>query len=441
MYQLSSKHIQLYRIMFILLLTIAYPTAKLFSAATSDTYFKTAKERFSKSEYQEAITQYTTALSNEETLKHCPKQEIINANMSCGQAYWALREYEQGMIGFENRLHDAQHPPLKRPCDIRNMKPENLAGKTVLVYAEDYGIGDDITFMIGAKEIKDAGARVILYTKKGFLKPLLSRSTECFDEVTKKMPAEDTYDYDVYMLSLPWHRKNADGSQSPINIGSYIHPLDSRVRECDEKYTQAYGDSDICPIGICWQTSTNPVPGGRIVYRTIPLHLLATLAQIKNVALHSMQGGGHYPVTESTFQEEKATEKGKDLDKYDLLPEGYEVKQYGMPHNPQKPGVYVFDDSFDKRGSFEDTAAFMTVIHKRGGFTISCDTSTSCLAGALGVLTYMLLPFYSDSRWGQRPEGGVSTNNRFYKNVTEIWQETPGEWEPVINRLKEILQR
>jgi hypothetical protein len=66
---------------------------------------------------------------------------------------------------------------------------------------------------------------------------------------------------------------------------------------------------------------------------------------------------------------------------------------------------------------------------------ITCDTSVAHLAGALGVPTWVLLPYFSDWRWG--PMHAPCT---LYPSITKYQQqEREGDWEPVIARVVDEL--
>jgi len=77
-------------------------------------------------------------------------------------------------------------------------------------------------------------------------------------------------------------------------------------------------------------------------------------------------------------------------------------------------------------GDFADTAAALTSLD----LLISVDTAIAHLAGALGVPTWLLLPFNPDWRWlrGRR-------DTPWYPSLTLYRQDDPMEWAPVIDRL------
>jgi ADP-heptose:LPS heptosyltransferase len=67
---------------------------------------------------------------------------------------------------------------------------------------------------------------------------------------------------------------------------------------------------------------------------------------------------------------------------------------------------------------------------------ITVDTITAHMAGALGVPTWVLLPWDADWRW--------MTNRRdspWYPRTALFRQSTPGRWDDVIERVADALTR
>jgi len=83
-------------------------------------------------------------------------------------------------------------------------------------------------------------------------------------------------------------------------------------------------------------------------------------------------------------------------------------------------------------GDFADTAALMMELD----LIISVDTAAAHLAGALGRRIWTLLPFVPDWRWGL--ESGTVP---WYPTMRLFRQPALGDWEPVIGRVKEELDR
>lgn len=81
--------------------------------------------------------------------------------------------------------------------------------------------------------------------------------------------------------------------------------------------------------------------------------------------------------------------------------------------------------------TFRDTAAIIAGLD----LVVTVDTSIAHLAGALGKLTWVLLPHVGDWRWFT--EGNESP---WYSSVRLFRQERDGEWTPVIERIADTLR-
>ena len=70
-------------------------------------------------------------------------------------------------------------------------------------------------------------------------------------------------------------------------------------------------------------------------------------------------------------------------------------------------------------------------------FIISIDTSLIHLAGAMNKKSYLLLSKPPDWRWGYDSKHEVN----WYKSVHIIRQNSPGDWNDVIERLKLMINK
>jgi ADP-heptose:LPS heptosyltransferase len=65
---------------------------------------------------------------------------------------------------------------------------------------------------------------------------------------------------------------------------------------------------------------------------------------------------------------------------------------------------------------------------------ITVDTSVAHLAGALGLKTWLILPYVSDYRWGLE-----ANTSPWYDNITIFRQSFPGEWGKPLNAVSSLL--
>lgn len=68
---------------------------------------------------------------------------------------------------------------------------------------------------------------------------------------------------------------------------------------------------------------------------------------------------------------------------------------------------------------------------------VTVDTGIAHLAGALGIRTFMMVPFVREWRWGDPLEHAETTP--WYPSMRIFSQREPGDWEGVISRVKEAI--
>src|SRR5262249_20301497 len=148
-------------------------------------------------------------------------------------------------------------------------------------------------------------------------------------------------------------------------------------------------------IGIHWRGREGVVSSRR---RDIPLKCFTSLARIPAVRLVSLQ-------------------KGIGRHELDQIQGEFEVKDFG-------------DDLDSTHGAFSDSAAIM----KNLELVISSDTSVPHLAGALGVPTWLALPFEPDWRWLLD-----RSDSPWYPTMRLFRQKKPGDWAAVFEEIRAAL--
>ncbi|MEL6345124.1 MAG: tetratricopeptide repeat protein [Myxococcota bacterium] len=143
-------------------------------------------------------------------------------------------------------------------------------------------------------------------------------------------------------------------------------------------------------IGVCWQG--NPTARGDGT-RSFSLQHLRSLAAIPGVALISLQRGAGEP----------------QLDGVDW--------------------VHALD-GLDEDAAFVDTAAVMMSLD----LVVTADTSVAHLAGALGRPVWIALRAVPDWRWMLDRE-----DSPWYPTARLFRQPTPGDWDAVFQRMKDVL--
>lgn len=106
-----------------------------------------------------------------------------------------------------------------------------------------------------------------------------------------------------------------------------------------------------------------------------------------------------------------------------------ETEWHSLVVAPDAEPMLPLPNVHDHRASltdFEATAQLIT----RCDLTITVDTATAHLAGALGLRYWLLLPQPPEWRWG-----GTGTTTPWYPLATIYRQPAPGAWVPVFERL------
>ncbi len=279
--------------------------------------------------------------------------------------------FEHGWPLYEWRWKRAEFAARKRafPQPVW-LGEESLAGKTILLHNEQ-GLGDLIQFCRYAPLVAERGARVILETPPCLL-GILQSLDGVHEFVAKGGPLPDV-DMHCSVLSLPLaFRTTLDAVPAAL---SYLHGDPDRRRIWEEKL----GPKTRRRVGLVWSGSAGHANDHN---RSIPL---ATLAP-------ALLDGVEYVCLQRELRES---------DKEALQRRG-DIRFYG-----------------EELVDFADTAALCELMD----VVISVDTSVAHLAGAVGMKTYVLLPFHPDWRWQLD-----RTDSPWYPSVHLIRQQISGDW-------------
>jgi len=378
---------------------------------TTTNPFHQCEEFFKQSNYDKAIIGY------EKTLPHVFDQHTLRAFVNYAEALLAKGLYAEGFRFFDWRLHLANErdqqkriTKLTKPWD--GSDPKN---KTIVIYAEQ-GHGDTFFFLRNIKKLNELGAHTILVVKK-LLHPILTHCDFIDQLITDNEPLPD-YDADVFMMSLP--RYVSSEGLRPTTVETIVN---RKTIKADQSLIEQYAQqpelqNDTFKIGICWRASALPAGQTRQLQRDIPLKLLMQLNKLKNIKLYNLLATNvaHRPLYESEFKQRAALGTLGILDEFDCI-------------SDDCPPLYSFEE---KNGAFVDTAALMHYMD----LIISVDTSIACLAGALHLPVWILLPYESDWRWMTE-----RTDTPWYPTARLFRQTTQGEWESVMEDIVEALEK
>jgi hypothetical protein len=286
-----------------------------------------------------------------------------------------FREYEwrKACPGF------ADDPRYKLP---RPWRGEDLRGKTLYIYPELYQ-GDLLQFGRYALLAEQAGARVILGAPR-HMHALFQTMSPALTLVADDAAPPD-YDVQAALLTLP--ALFGTTLQTVPAWPAYLGAEPARV----EKWRRRIGDHGF-KIGIAWQGSA------LAVQRSFPLAAaVAGLGRTPGVRLISLR-------------------KHNGLEQLDALAPG---------------AVETLGEDFDPGpDAFLDTAAAMTCCD----LFVTPDTSVVHVAGALGLRTWLALPFVGDWRWLEE-----QTDTPWYPSVRIFRQPAPGDWGSVFEAMAAAL--
>lgn len=305
-------------------------------------------------------------------------------------ALMRTKKYKKGLKLFENRIsreaaiamQNKTYPNLA--SYDRLWKGENIKDKTILVYYEA-GFGDTIMFSRYLPLLKKRCKKLIFYPQKQLV-PLYVQSNLGIDEIIEGFIPEKNMDFDVHtpLMSLPYLLGLSDKKVFEYSEG-YLNSDHELVKEYKDKFF----NNDKLKIGIKWQGNTYYDTD-----RVIPTEAFSSLIELDNTKFYSFQ----------TFEGSENLEKLNS--KYDIVDIGSELID------------------------FSQTAAALENLD----LVICNDTSLAHLAGALGIPCMVLLPYEVNWRW----HDDLSKCD-WYDNIKLFRQKTMGDWNEVIEEVKEFL--
>ncbi|MCX8521601.1 MAG: tetratricopeptide repeat protein [Rhodoferax sp.] len=284
------------------------------------------------------------------------------------EAGWPLYEWR-----WERKKQDSPKPVFRKPLWLGQ---ESLAGKTILLHAEQ-GFGDCIQFARFAQQVADLGATVVLEVFASLMGVLAS--VQGVSQLLEKGKPRPLYDYHCPLMSLPLALKTRlDQVPSP---GAYVEPDPQKV----QLWAGRLGEKKGLRVGLAWSGRTSHA-----------------FDKQRSMALSELLGNLPAGLDYVSLQKDV-----RETDRQTL--EQSAVRHFG-----------------DQVQDFSDTAALCHLMD----VVLSVDTSVVHLAGALGVRTWVMLPFVPDWRWLLQGEGSP-----WYASVRLYRQGLDKNWKPVFQRV------
>jgi hypothetical protein len=318
--------------------------------------------------HQDALSAYIAATKQ--------KPEGFQAHLNEALCRLKMGDFAQGWATYEWRWRDERIPvrPFHQPLWLGE---ENLAGKTILLYAEQ-GLGDTLQSCRYVRLVSGLGAKVLLEVQPPLKALLLGlMGAEVFSE-NETLP---DFDYHCPLMSLPL-AFNTRIYNIPADI-PYLFSTANKVRAWQERL----GERIMPRIGLAWSGNRD---------HSNDSNRSLALASLVNILSASLQFVSLQPA---------------------LRPEDAPT----LEHFPQ---LQHFGDLLT---DFSDTAALI----EHMDLVISVDTSVAHLAGAMGKRVWLLLPFNPDWRWLLERD-----DSPWYPTMRLFRQPAFGDWDSVMAAVK-----
>lgn len=294
-----------------------------------------------------------------------------------------MGDFKTGFQHYELRWVQDDMPTLPSGLGGRRMWDSAPMKGTLLVLREQ-GMGDVIQCLRFLPLIKEKVGRLVVQVPES-LHALVKRMNVA-DEIIPPdaLPECDSF---IPFLSLP-RVLAVDEAALVATNAPYLRADAERLAKWQERM-KAPGKK----VGLVWRGASGHTNDHN---RSMSLVILARLLQRKDITFYSLQKGAGEDEL-AAFSNHR-----------NLIPLGAEIKDY------------------------DDTAAIL----KQLDVLISVDTSVVHLAGALGVKSWLMVPYVPDWRWMLNRE-----DSPWYPSLRLFRQPQRKAWAPVIARLNEELQK
>lgn len=352
-------------------------------------YFHLAEALHEGGQSDEAIAAY------ERTLALSP--DHAQARWNLGLELMLRGDYLRGLP-----LHEEAGRARDASAESQYTQPRwdgsDLHHRRILLHSNQ-GMGDAIQFFRYVPMVRARGGQVILLSY-----PPLRRLLGSQEGVTQfigrdqatfgsqwivEQGAEPLPQFDVHCLLMSLVRIFGTTLESiPAHV-PYIVPDASLVEHWRQRLA---GEPAAIKVGLVWAGNPNP-PSNR--KRSTTLAAMAPLADVSGVRFYSLQKG----------------------------------EAAGQARHP--PHGMELVDWMQEVSDFADTAALAVNLD----LVISIDTSVAHLAGALGLPTWVALPFAADWRWLRQ-----RSDSPWYPTMHLFRQPRIGDWEATMKQIAAELQ-
>lgn len=308
---------------------------------------------------------------------------LAEAHFNAALQLLATGDFETGWKEYEWRWRlDTQ--TTHRPS-APHWKGESLAGRTILLYAEQ-GFGDALQFVRYAPLVARRASRVFLRCHPELVH--LFASMPGLSAVVASDEALPPFDLCAPLMSLPG-LFGTTLHTIPADV-PYLRASPERVSDWRARVRR---DERELHVGLAWASN----PGSRLGrLKSVRLQEFAPIAGRQDLVFHSLQKG---PASADAAN--------------------------------RPPGMNLVDHDAELE-SFADTAALIENLD----LVITVDTAVAHLAGALGKPVWTLVSYPPVWRWAHQGETSL-----WYPTMRLFRQPRPGQWDTVIGRVAEALRQ
>jgi len=321
--------------------------------------------------HDDAVDRYERALASE------PAYPDAEWNRSL--SLLALGRYRDGWHGYEARWSRAAAPTPPNGHVPRWTGREDISGRTVLIQHEQ-GYGDALQMLRFVPSLEQAGARCAIQAPSALV-ALLTRSFPAARVVPLGDCPADA-DLRISAMSLPLAMGIFTESAIP-RVVPYLVADRAKTVQWSAQLTARRGAA----VGLVWRGLGTHANDRN---RSLALEALTPLLRRTHIRFVTLQKG----LTEAERE-----------------------------HLAGHDNVLVLDEALT---SFDDTAAVMPTLD----LVISVDSAPAHLSGALGLPTWVLLPFSPDWRWLL-----ARNDSPWYPTARLFRQPTIGDWAAVVTQV------
>lgn len=288
----------------------------------------------------------------------------------------------EGFREFEARFHKNDPVPV-RFSEVQPWDGTTFSGKTLLVHAEQ-GFGDTFQFLRYLPLVAERGGKIIFECQHESLLDILTISLRGTAYVYVRGEALPEVHLQVPLLSLP-RIFGTTLETIPASV-PYLVP---KERDREVWKTRMQSEKGF-RVGLVWAGRPKPDPK-----RSASLAALAPLAAVPGTIFYSLQVGD------------------------------------GSDEALDPPAGMILRDYSAELTDFAATAALVANLD----LVITIDSAVAHLSGALGVETWVLLPYAADWRWLN-----VRSDSPWYQRMQLFRQQTPGDWRMPVAAMLQCMQ-